>query len=84
MTESEREQLLTDARIVHLAAPVILPLIERRQLQAMQKLLGKYRDGRTDFITDIAELFVLKNLTEDIVSKQNVFETLTQEIQHGR
>lgn len=84
MNESEREQMLTEARIVHLAAPIVLPLIERRQKEALQKLLSKYRDGRSDFTNDVAELFVLKNLTEDIRSKEQVFETLTQEIKNAR
>lgn len=76
MTPQERENMLTEARTFYLAAPLILPLIERRKKYAMDRLMAKHRDGATDFLTLVSELAVLSDLEREITSKEQTYKLM--------
>lgn len=76
MTDEERADLIQEAKIFHLAAPFVLPLLARRKKVAFERLLGKHRDGSTDFLTLVSELSVLNDLERDILSKSEMYKTL--------
>lgn len=76
MTDEERHEALTEARMFALAAPVILPLIEKRKKFAGERLQTKFREGSTDFVALVAELTVLADLEREINQKQNIYATL--------
>lgn len=79
MTQDERHDALTEARMFTLAAPVILPLLEKRKRFALGRLEQKFREGSTDFIALAAELTLLADLEREIRQKENIFNTLNGE-----
>lgn len=82
MTDHERIEMITEARMFALAAPIILPLIEKRKKFALEKLLTAHRDGRTETATIVAELAVLADLEREINQKESMYRTL--EGQHAK
>lgn len=82
MNEFERQKILTEARHFYLAAPVILPLLEKRRKYAYERLLAKHREGSTDYITLVSELAVLNDLEREITSKEQTYRMLEE--QNGR
>lgn len=82
MTENERHNLLTEARQYQIAAPILLPILEKRKHIAMTKLMQKYREGATDYLTLVAELSVLTDLARELTSKESTFQLLEEP--HGK
>jgi len=76
MTPEERTETIQEARIFHLAAPFVLPMLARRKKVAFDRLMGKHRDGSTDFLTLVSELAVLNDLERDIIQKSDMYKTL--------
>jgi len=71
-----------EAKTFAWAAPVILPLIEKRKRVAFELLVSEFKQGKTDPTARIAELTVLSDLEREIHQKQNYYEAL--EAQHAR
>lgn len=65
-----------------LAAPVVLPLIEKRRKIAFDRLMAKHREGSTDYLTLVSELSVLNDLERDIKSRAEDYNIL--EGKHAR
>lgn len=82
MTEEERQEMLAESRIFSLAAPVIIPLIEKKRKVAMDRLLAKHREGSTEYLTLVSELSVLNDLERDIRSKSETYKLM--EDKHAR
>ncbi len=78
MTHDERHEALTEARMFALAAPVILPLIEKRKKIATERLQAKFREGSLDFTTLVAEITTLADLEREIKQKENMYNTLQE------
>lgn len=76
MTAEERQEMLNEARQFYLAAPVLLPLLERRKVDTINKLMAKHRDGDTKYETLVSELAVLINLQSEINSKESTYRLL--------
>jgi len=81
MDESERIETLNEARQFYLAAPVMMPLIERRKRIAYERLLAKHRDGDTNVLNLVSELSVLNDLENEIRRKEETYKTM--ETQNG-
>lgn len=77
MTNDERAEALTEARMFALAAPVILPLIEKRKKIATERMQMKFREGSTDFMTLVAEITTLADLEREIRQKEQIYNTLS-------
>lgn len=78
MTEQERHDSLSEARLFALAAPVILPLIEKRKRIAIERIQAKFREGSTDFVTLVAELTSLSDLEREIKQKEQLYTTMQE------
>lgn len=78
MTDQERENLLTEARQFYIAAPILGPLLERFKKNAMDKLMGMHRDGKTEFGPIVAELAVITNIQREIASKHETFNSFEE------
>ena len=76
MTDHERQEALSEARLFALAAPVILPLVEKRKKIASDRLMAKFKEGSTDFITLVAELNTLTDLEREIKQKELIYQTM--------
>ena len=76
MTQEERNEMLRDARLISLAAPVVLPILEKRKRIALQKLISKHREGDTNTLTLISEITVLTDIESEIKQKVQIVETL--------
>jgi hypothetical protein len=72
MTELERQELKTFAW----AAPLVLPMIERRKANALARLMVDFKAGKTDNLTIVAELNVLNDLEREIIQKQQEFQQM--------
>ena len=75
MTQEE----LTEARIFALAAPTLLPLLERRKRVAFDRLRLAFREGKTDNTALVAELAVLSDLEQDIAQKASIYRTVEEQ-----
>ncbi len=78
MNEYEKQNLITEARMLAVAGPALAPILERRKDIAYKKLLGAYRDGKRDFLHLVTELFILQGIEEDIKSKIDALPQLTK------
>lgn len=76
MIDYEQQQALVEARQLHIAAPVILPILERIEKSSYQKLIGDFQHGKLDNVATIAELSVIAKIKHQIRSK---LEPLNQE-----
>jgi hypothetical protein len=74
VTEAERQELKTFAW----AAPLILPLLQRRRQMAYSLLLVDFKAGKTDNLTRIAELNVLSDLEREIEQKLQEFRSMEE------
>ena len=78
MTDQERHDQLSEARLFAISAPVILPIIEKRKHIAIERIQSKFRDGSTDFTTLVAELSSLSDLEREIKQKEQIYNTLQE------
>lgn len=78
MTEDEKINLKTEARLFYLAAPVILPLIERKKKHAYSRLMMKHREGSTEYQNIVAELAVLTDLENEINNKEQTYRAMEE------
>lgn len=79
MNEYEKQNLITEARMLAVAGPALAPILEKKKAIAFQKLLGLYRDGVKDNLSVVAELFVLQSLQDEIKTKIEQLPHLTKE-----
>lgn len=78
MNEHERIEMISEARIFALAAPVILPLIEKRKREALGRLMQAHRSGRSDTATLVAEITVLSEIENEITQKELTYRALEE------
>jgi hypothetical protein len=81
MTDSEREYL-QEAKTFAWAAPVILPLIQRRRKITFDILMSGFRQGNMtpqDQTARLAELSVLADLEREIMQKEQEYRTLEEQ-----
>jgi hypothetical protein len=76
MTESERQQMLTEARIYALAEPMLTPMLEKMKKETFQRLLSEHRQGNKDYSNLVAELNVITKLEMEINSKIQTYNTM--------
>lgn len=81
--DEQTEEQLAEARIFALAAPVILPIIERRKRDALGRLMQAHKSGRTDVSALVAELSAFADIELEIKQKEQVYNYL-EEKQNGR
>lgn len=81
-SDEARREMLAEARIFALAAPVLIPLLQQRKKVAMDRLIARHKEGMTDYLTLVSEISVLTDLERDITSKTQIYTTL-EEKQHG-
>lgn len=74
MNEIERQNLITEGRQLLVAAPALEPLLNRIEKQAMQELLGNFRDDKS-LATATAKLFVIQQIRQMIDSKINLMNS---------
>jgi len=81
MNNDERIEMIAEARVFALAAPVILPIIEKRKKEAFGRLMQAHKNGRVDTATIVAELSAFSDIEIEIKQKELMYRTL--EDQHG-
>lgn len=84
MTEQEIQNLKTDARLFYLAAPVMLPLIEKKKKMAYERLMMKHREGSTEYHNIVAELAVLTDLEREINNKEQTYRAMEENVNGNR
>lgn len=62
---------LAEARILSLAAPTLLPLLENRKRIALERMLGRFKAGEKDFLVEVSELNTLHDMEREIKLKSN-------------
>lgn len=80
-TETEYQKMLVEARHFYLAAPVILPLLDKRKADAFARLLVSFKGGKSDNMTIVAELSVLADLEREVRVKLQTY--IAEEEKHG-
>lgn len=75
--EQEKQRLLTEARMIQTALPVLGPMLEARKGNALKRLLAAHRDGKLD-AASVAEIAIIDSMESEIRAKlQNL--TVIQE-----
>ena len=64
---------LIEARMLGLAAPTLLPLLENKKRVAFERLLGRFQSGETDFLALVAELNTLHTMEREIRIKMEIY-----------
>lgn len=77
MTDEQR-QYFSEVKTFAWAAPMILPLIQKRRKIAFDCLMQDFKAGKTDNIARIAELNVLSDLEREINQKEQEYRTLEE------
>lgn len=70
----EYQAALVEARQLHIAAPVIIPILDRLADHAYKKLLQEFRMGKTESVTLIAELSVIESIKYQIKQKLDLLQ----------
>ena len=78
MTDSERQEIIQEARIFAIAAPTLMVLIEKRKKIATEMMMSDFRSGKTDHTARVAELTCLGDLEREIKQKEAVFNTMME------
>jgi len=68
--------MLNEARRFYLAAPVLLPILEKRRNDVVNRLLAKHRDGDTNYVTLVTELAVITGIEKEISSKEAIYRAM--------
>ena len=69
---------LDDLRAFAFAAPYLMPLVEKRKQNAIQKLVGTYQGGG-DLLGVAAEIAVLVGLENELKQKHNELNSMQEE-----
>lgn len=83
MTDEERDRL-NEAKTFAWAAPLVLPLIERRKRAAVEMLLREYREGKTDHTNRVAELNAFYTIEQELKQKAQEYATLEEQYAASR
>lgn len=76
LTEHERTELIAEARVFAISAPIILPIIAKRKAEALGRLIQAHKLGRTDTATIVAEISVCNDLESEINQKEQTYRTM--------
>lgn len=76
MTEEQRREEIANAKMFYLAAPVMIPLLEKRMRITLDQLAAQHRAGITNTVALVAEFVVLRDLIRDINQQENIYKTL--------
>lgn len=69
LSPDQINQQIAEARQLSIAAPIILPMLERRKLMAYQKVLGAHRGAKPPDANAIAEMSVIEQIQSEIREK---------------
>lgn len=61
---------MSEARLISAADNVIYPLIEKKIEERVELAVGKFHNGETSFVADIAYIAAFKEILRDLKSKQ--------------
>lgn len=70
MTDEKLVNLMGEARLIAASENVIYPLIQKKILDKIEQACGKFRNGETGFVSDIAYIAALRDIETDLKSKQ--------------
>lgn len=77
MTDQERDQF-AELKTFAWAAPLVLPMIQKRQKNALELLLSDFRGGKVDNLARVAELNAYYAIEMELKQKQEEFRTLEE------
>lgn len=70
----DRQQMLNEGRVFHLAADVMVPLIDQMKAHTDELLIRDFRSGHRDNLVLVAKLEALYTLKEEIITKAAAYE----------
>ena len=76
------DEQLVKLRQLHIAAPVLLPLIKEKERLAYERLLYKFRDDGIVALQHVAECNAYSTLLEEINYQLQELENASKEHQH--
>ena len=76
---NERESAkLNEGRMLRVALPVLLPLLQKRKDAAMGRLQSEFKLGKSDYTALVAELVVLSDIESDILRQNKELEHIEE------
>lgn len=70
MSDEKLVHHMGEARLIAASENVIYPLIELKIKNRIEYACGKFRNGETDFVSDIAFIAALDEIASDLKTKQ--------------
>lgn len=70
MSDEKLVSLMQDARLIAACDNVIFPLLEKQIKERIDLACGKFANGETNFVSDIAYIFGLKEISNQLKQKQ--------------
>lgn len=61
-------------RLLGLAAPALLPILEKRRARALDELQAAHRMGKTDFSQEVTRYVVITEIVRDVETKLKQYE----------
>lgn len=81
--DSKKLQQLNEARVFQLAGNAIMPLLEKRKTNYMQRLLSEFRAGSREYGHLVAQISVLDDIISEVNRKQQESEFIQEEYNNG-
>ena len=78
MTDSERNEIIQEARIFAIASPTLMVLLEKRRRIATEMMMADFRAGKVDHTARVAEITCLGDLEREIKQKEAIFNTMME------
>jgi len=78
----EEQMLLNEGRLLRATLPVLLPILKERRELATDNMIARFRAGESNLLTAVAEITVLRELEEEMISKEQEITHL-EEKYHG-
>lgn len=75
------EQALAEARILSMASPTLIPMLEERRRVALQRLIALFREGKNDYTALVAELSTIEAIEREFKVKSEWYSEKMKENQ---
>lgn len=76
-------QELNDSRLIGMCEQVLLPLLDKHLASRINLMCGRFREGQTDFVSDVAQISYIQELTNELNNKREKGNKARKELTNG-
>lgn len=83
MNEQERDDLIKEARVFYMIAPLVGPILDKKRREVISRMRIAHQAGERDHTALVAELSVITALDDEIKRKEQDYNHLLEK-QNGK